>query len=189
MVLNHVFERFCGKTPFAVMARSLLERTLTPEALDDLFEEKADSQYARELTFSSIVDLMGQVVTSAFPSIRAAYLDKSLEISVSLTSVYNSSKASNQPSALNSSRSRRINYSRLSRRLAAPAGTDSRLPNARSRWQPTSVEFSLKSRPIRLLLGCPPSLLGLLRNSSSSPLVRWVGVRRTTAPGGVAGDR
>ena len=71
------------------MSRSLLERTLTPEALDALFEEKADSQYTRELTFSSVVDLMGQVVTSAYRSVRAAYLDKSFGIPVSLTSLYN----------------------------------------------------------------------------------------------------
>src|SRR5215210_2007742 len=89
MLLNHVFERFTEKTPFAVMSRSLLERTLTPEALDALFEDKADTQYTRELTFSSVVDLMGQVVTSAFPSVRAAFLDKSFGISVSLTSLYN----------------------------------------------------------------------------------------------------
>src|SRR3954471_11484922 len=89
MLLSHVFERFVEKTPFAVMARSLLERTLTAEALDALFEEKADSQYTRELTFSSVVELMGQVVTSAFPSVRAAYLDKSFGISVSLTALYN----------------------------------------------------------------------------------------------------
>src|SRR5256886_67958 len=89
MLLGHVFERFMEKTPFAVMSRSLLERTLTPEALDALFEDKADTQYTRELTFSSVVDLMGQVVTSAFPSVRAAFLDQSFGISVSLTSLYN----------------------------------------------------------------------------------------------------
>src|SRR5438552_2671561 len=89
MLLSQVFERFTEKTPFAVMARSLLERTLTAEALDALFEAKADAQYTRELTFSSVVDLMGQVVTSAFPSVRAAFLDKSFGISVSLTSLYN----------------------------------------------------------------------------------------------------
>src|SRR5205809_3008832 len=89
MLLGKIFERYTEKTPFAVMSRSLLERTLPPEALDALFEDKADSQYTRELTFSSVVDLMGQVVTSAFPSVRAAYLDKSFDISVSLTSLYN----------------------------------------------------------------------------------------------------
>jgi hypothetical protein len=89
MLLDKVFERFVEKTPFAVMSRSLLERALTPEALDALFEEKADTQYTRELTFSSVVDLMGQVVTSAFSSVRAAYLNKSFNISVSLTALYN----------------------------------------------------------------------------------------------------
>jgi hypothetical protein len=89
MLLSPVFERFAEKTPFAVMARSLLERTLTPESLDALFEDKANTQYTRELTFSSVVDLMAQVVTSAFPSVRAAFLDKSCDISVSLTSLYN----------------------------------------------------------------------------------------------------
>jgi hypothetical protein len=89
MLLSPVFERFVEKTPFAVMSRSLLERALTPEALDALFEDKADTQYMRELAFSSVVDLMGQVVTSAFPSVRAAFLDKAFGISVSLTSLYN----------------------------------------------------------------------------------------------------
>src|SRR5437868_11509414 len=89
MLLSQLFERYAQKTPFAVMSRSLLERTLTPEALDAMFEEKADTQYTRELTFSSVVDLMGQVVTSAFPSVRAAFLDKSFGVSVSLTSLYN----------------------------------------------------------------------------------------------------
>src|SRR3954465_9181561 len=92
MLLNSVFERFVERTPFAVMARSLLERALAPEALDALFEAKADTQYTRELTFSSVVDLMGQVVTSAFPSVRAAFLDKSFDISVSLTALYNKLK-------------------------------------------------------------------------------------------------
>jgi len=89
MLLGQVFERFTKQTPFAVMSRSLLERTLTPEALNALFADKADTQYTRELTFSSVVDLMGQVVTSAFPSVRAAFLDNSFDISVSLTSLYN----------------------------------------------------------------------------------------------------
>src|ERR1700691_741483 len=93
MLLGQVFERFANKTPFAVMSRSLLERTLTPEALDALFDNKADCQYTRELTFSSVVDLMGQVVTSAFPTVRAAYLDQSFRISVSLTSLYNQLQA------------------------------------------------------------------------------------------------
>ena len=84
MLLNPVFERFMDRTPFVVMSRSLLERTLKPEALDGLFEDLAQTQYTRERAFSSVVDFMGQVVTSAFPSVRAVFLDKSFAISVSL---------------------------------------------------------------------------------------------------------
>lgn len=89
MLLDPMFERYVAKTPFAVMARSLLERTLSPESLNELFQAKAESQYTRELTFSAVVELIGQVVTSAFPSVRAAYLNKSFDIPVSLTSLYN----------------------------------------------------------------------------------------------------
>jgi len=89
MILGQVFERFMQSTPFAVMARSLLERTLTPESLDTLFDQKSEYQYTRELTFSSVIDLMGQVVTSAYPSVRAAYLDETFQIPVTLTSLYN----------------------------------------------------------------------------------------------------
>lgn len=88
MLLDPVFERFVKKTPFAVMSRSLLERALSAEALDELFEDTAQSQYTRELTFSAVVDLMGQVVTAAFPSVRAAFVSKSFDISVSLTALY-----------------------------------------------------------------------------------------------------
>ena len=44
MLLNQVFERFVERTPFAVLSRSLLERTLTPEALEALFEDQARTQ-------------------------------------------------------------------------------------------------------------------------------------------------
>ena len=44
MLLNPVFERFVAKTPFAVMARSLLERTLSPASVDALFTANATSQ-------------------------------------------------------------------------------------------------------------------------------------------------
>jgi len=89
MVLSDVFDRFVAKTPLAVMARSLLERILDPDTVNRLFHKNANAQYTRELTFSSVVDLMGRVVTSAFPSVRAAHIDKSSGISVSLTSLYN----------------------------------------------------------------------------------------------------
>jgi Transposase DDE domain len=89
MLLEPIFERFARKSPFAVMSRALLEHALCPHDLDDLFERQANQQYTRELLFSSVVDLMSLVVTCTYSSVRAAYVDQAVDISVSLTSVYN----------------------------------------------------------------------------------------------------
>ncbi|HID52069.1 MAG TPA: IS4 family transposase, partial [Anaerolineae bacterium] len=67
----------------------LLERIFNPEKINIWFEQTADKQYTRELLFSSIFELMNGVVFKAFPSILTAYQDKSENIGVSVTSVYN----------------------------------------------------------------------------------------------------
>src|SRR5947209_15213534 len=89
MLLGPIFERFVQRSPFAVMSQSILEHALCPAALDAMFERQADKQYTRELLFSSTVDLMSLVVTCTYSSVRAAYVDEAVDISVSLTSVYN----------------------------------------------------------------------------------------------------
>jgi hypothetical protein len=89
MLLAPIFDRFVKRSPFAVMSRALLERALCSRDLDDLFERQADKQYTRELLFSSTVDLMSLVVTCTYSSVRAAYVDEAVDLSVSLTSVYN----------------------------------------------------------------------------------------------------
>lgn len=88
MLLNSVFDRFAQKSPVAVMVRSLLEHVLTPASVDALFDEHAESQYTRELLFSQIVDLMGQVVCGIYPSANAAYQKQRQSFSVSRTAVY-----------------------------------------------------------------------------------------------------
>jgi IS4 transposase len=89
MLLGPIFDRFVQRSPFAVMSRALLEQALCPRDLDALFEQHADQQYTRTLLFSAVVDLLSLVVTSTYSSVRAAYLDQVVDISVSLTSVYN----------------------------------------------------------------------------------------------------
>jgi hypothetical protein len=89
MLLEPIFERFVQRSPFAVMSRAILERALCSQDIDQLFERQADRQYTRELLFSSVVDLMSVVVTCTYGSVRAAYVDDVVDISVSLTSVYN----------------------------------------------------------------------------------------------------
>ena len=65
MLLNDVFERFAQDSPVPVMVRALLENTLSPQSVDELFENVAERQYTRTLLFSSVVDLMGLVVNPA----------------------------------------------------------------------------------------------------------------------------
>lgn len=89
MLLGPIFERFVQHSPFAVMSRAILEHALCPAKLDELFERQADKQYTRELLFSSTVDLMSLVVTNTYSSVRAVYVDEAVDLSVSLTSVYN----------------------------------------------------------------------------------------------------
>lgn len=88
MLLNGVFERFVQKSPVAVMVQGLLENVLTPASVDALFEQHAENQYTRELLFSQIVDLMGQVVCGIYPSANAAYQKQRECFTVSRTAVY-----------------------------------------------------------------------------------------------------
>ena len=88
-MLGPIFERFVERSPFAVMSRAILEHALCPRQLDELFARQAQTQYTRELLFSSVVDLMSLVVTCTYSSVRAAYIDEAVDISVSLTAVYN----------------------------------------------------------------------------------------------------
>jgi hypothetical protein len=89
MRLNPVFKRFVEKTPISVMARGTMERVLNPEQLNEWFDKAAQEQYTRELLFSSVFDIMSQVVLDSHRSVNAAYQASEGDIAVSVTSVYN----------------------------------------------------------------------------------------------------
>lgn len=88
MLLEAMFEQFCKLSPVTVMARATLEYALAPEWMDALFDRTAQSQYTRELTLSTMVDLMAPVVCGVHPSVRSAYLKSPVEIGASITAVY-----------------------------------------------------------------------------------------------------
>ena len=83
-----LFQPFVALRPVCVMARCVLENLLNPQRIDALFERTAKVQYTRELLFSSVVDLMGQVVLGLQPSIHAAYQAQALALGVSDQAVY-----------------------------------------------------------------------------------------------------
>jgi len=72
MALDAVFERFVHHSPLPVMARLLMQRALSPEWPDTLFEQHRQRQYTRELLFSTEVDLMALVALGLRPSLHAA---------------------------------------------------------------------------------------------------------------------
>src|SRR5437879_13857676 len=88
-MLGEVFERFVEKSPISVLVRAALERVLGADRLDLWYERTAQKQYTRDLLFSSVYDLMNQVVFCVQPSVRAAYQAHQNDVVTSLVSVYN----------------------------------------------------------------------------------------------------
>jgi len=72
MLLDTIFAPFVKERPICVMARASLERLLDAQRLDALFARTAERQYTRELLFSSLVQLMSEVVLGVHPTVHAA---------------------------------------------------------------------------------------------------------------------
>jgi Transposase DDE domain len=88
MVFGDVFERFVASCPACVMFRALMEHIFAPAKLDALFHRAAEKQYERELLFSTLVDLLSQVVTRSSKTVHAAYVRSRARISVSVRALY-----------------------------------------------------------------------------------------------------
>jgi len=91
-MLGDVFERFVEKSPISVMVRGTLERVLGPDPLDVWYERTAQKQYTRTRLFSTVYDLMSQVVFGLQPSVHAAYRAQEAQVGTSVVSVYNKLK-------------------------------------------------------------------------------------------------
>ena len=89
MNLSPILKCFADKAPLPVMMRAVLERELDTARLDSWFEEVAQQQYTRKLLFSTLFELMTQVVLRQSGSIRAAWLKTEGNVGVLLASVYN----------------------------------------------------------------------------------------------------
>jgi hypothetical protein len=70
-----IFDRFVQKTPITLMVRGVMERILSHEQMDIIFEKNAQSQYTRELLFSNLVDMMSLVICGIHPSVGVAELE------------------------------------------------------------------------------------------------------------------
>ena len=70
------------------MARATLEKILNAKRMDNLFKRTAEKQYTRQLMFSSVVQLMSEVVFGVQPSVHAAYQARAESLGVSNQAVY-----------------------------------------------------------------------------------------------------
>ena len=71
------------------MARGIVERTLDPDILDEWFDKTARSQYTDTLLFSSVFQLMSDVVNGNRPSVNAAHKAMKDQVGVSVQSACN----------------------------------------------------------------------------------------------------
>ena len=88
-MLDPIFEKFVEKSPISVMARGIVEQVLNPEQLNEWFDSTAKEQYTKDLLFSTLFDLMNQVVLGSQKSIHSAYQASREGLNVSITSIYN----------------------------------------------------------------------------------------------------
>ncbi|MFZ1575888.1 MAG: hypothetical protein WAT36_11765 [Chromatiaceae bacterium] len=81
-MFGEIFQKFAETSPATLMVRALLERLLNPEKLDRWFEATRQTQYTRDLLFSSLVGLMLQVVCKTQASVHAAYRQANIAASI-----------------------------------------------------------------------------------------------------------
>jgi hypothetical protein len=87
-VLGEIFQGFVEASPLSVMVRGTLERVLGAEALDAWYERTAEKQYTRQLLFSTVYELMSEVVFCIKPSLHAAYQGRQQTVGASTVAVY-----------------------------------------------------------------------------------------------------
>jgi hypothetical protein len=71
MLLGRPFAAFVKDSPVSVMVRGTVERIFDPERLDQIFQEHAVLGYFKELSFSTCVHIMSNVVFKELPSVGA----------------------------------------------------------------------------------------------------------------------
>ena len=88
MLLSGPFEQFVQSSPVSVMMRGIIENLYHPERMERLFEEHAVTQYTRTLPFSTVAEVMGEVVFNVNPSVGASLKERVDSLPVSVRAFY-----------------------------------------------------------------------------------------------------
>ena len=81
-MFSEVLQQFIKNSPVAVMVRGLLENLLDADKIDRWFDTVRQTQYTKEILFSSIVGLMLQVVCNIRPTVHSAYPYSGIQASI-----------------------------------------------------------------------------------------------------------
>lgn len=88
MLLSAPFAKFVEASPVSVMMRAIIENQFHPDRLQRIFEENAVNQYTRTLPFSTVAEVMGEVVFNVNPSVNAALKERGRTLPVSVSAFY-----------------------------------------------------------------------------------------------------
>ena len=89
-MFGEILQVFAEKSPVTVMVHGVLERFLSAEKIDDWFENISEVQYTRKILFSSILNIMLQVVCRVRSNVHSAYLNS--DVTASRISLYDKLK-------------------------------------------------------------------------------------------------
>ncbi len=87
-IFGEAYEKFAVATPVAVMVRDTIEYALSPQIIDGLFEDARQTQYERQLLFSSVLKVFSEVVLGVHKSVHSAYSHHVEEVGVSEAAFY-----------------------------------------------------------------------------------------------------
>jgi hypothetical protein len=91
-MLGKVFERFAEYSPVTVMMRGIMEYSVPPGQLDEIFRERSQEQYEDELLYSSAMNVLALAVTGVRKAVNDAYKAERENLRVSVVSVCNTLK-------------------------------------------------------------------------------------------------
>jgi IS4 transposase len=92
LVLGEIFDRFVEESPISVMGVGMVERVLSAEKIDRIFNKISEVQYTRELLFSTVFELLSYAVFRIHPSVHAAYQAHPKKLNVTIPAVYDKLK-------------------------------------------------------------------------------------------------
>jgi IS4 transposase len=88
MVLREVVERFEHRSAVTVMARALIENVISQQFINEIFAKYARKQRPSNLSFATVVELMGATVCQIRPALHAAYQAHEPRVPVSAKATY-----------------------------------------------------------------------------------------------------